>query len=90
MGHEDAGHYAAKHPKGTQIDPKIESAITSKLSDNRITCAAAHALAAATKNYPGAINHAARHLPADDRQHLGHPLRLGPIAFRHRQGPAVG
>ena len=46
MTHHDAGHYAAKHPQGTPIDPKIESALTTKLSDKHISCAAAHALAA--------------------------------------------
>ncbi len=55
MTHHDAGHYAAKHPDGTQIDPKIESGITAKLSDNHITCAAAHALAAELAVSPAQI-----------------------------------
>jgi len=46
MTHEDAGHYASKHPKGTEADPKIVEQVRQKLSDNHITCAAAHAVAA--------------------------------------------
>lgn len=55
MTHQDAGHYAAKHPEGTRIDPEIKSALTSKLSDNRISCAAAHALAAELSVSPAQI-----------------------------------
>ena len=46
MTHEDAGHYASKHPKGVETDPKIVEPVRQKLSSNRITCAAAHAVAA--------------------------------------------
>ena len=45
MTHEDAGHYAAKHPDAT-IDSTIAAAIEAKQDDGRITCAAAHAIAA--------------------------------------------
>ena len=45
MTHEDAGHYASKHPKGIEADPKVVEQIRQKLSDNHITCAAAHAIA---------------------------------------------
>jgi hypothetical protein len=45
MTHEDAGHYASKHPKGVTADPKIVEQIKQKLSDNHITCAEAHAVA---------------------------------------------
>ena len=55
MTHHDADHYAAKHPEGTEIDPKIKSALTSKLSDNRLSCAAAHALAAELSVSPSQI-----------------------------------
>jgi hypothetical protein len=44
MTHEDAGHYAAKHPDA-KTDPAIAAAIEEKQSDGRITCAAAHAIA---------------------------------------------
>ena len=45
MTHEDAGHYASKHPKGIEADPKVAEQIRQKLSDNHITCAATHAIA---------------------------------------------
>jgi hypothetical protein len=44
MTHEDAGHYAGKHPD-TKIDANIARAIAEKENDGRITCAAAHAIA---------------------------------------------
>jgi hypothetical protein len=46
MTHEDAGHYASKHPKGAEADPRIMEQVRQKLSDNHITCTAAHAVAA--------------------------------------------
>jgi hypothetical protein len=45
MTHEDAGHYAGKHPEAS-IDASIAAAIEAKQSDGRISCAAAHAIAA--------------------------------------------
>ena len=45
MTHEDAGHYAAKHSPDTKLDTKIAEAITKKLHDGKITCAAAHKIA---------------------------------------------
>ena len=45
MTHEDAGHYAAKHPEGTKADPKIEHRLQEKIKDGKISCAAAHAIA---------------------------------------------
>jgi len=45
MTHEDAGHYASKHPEGTEADSRILAAIKQKLADNHIACAAAHAVA---------------------------------------------
>jgi hypothetical protein len=44
MTHEDAGHYAAKHPDAI-TDPAIAAAIEEKQTDGRVTCAAAHAIA---------------------------------------------
>ena len=46
MTHEDAGHYASKHPEGVKADPKVTAQIQQKLSDNHISCRAAHAIAA--------------------------------------------
>jgi hypothetical protein len=45
MAHEDAGHYAAKHPSGTKVDPSIKQKLETKLSAGKIRCAAAHAIA---------------------------------------------
>ncbi len=45
MTHEDAGQYAAKHPKRTTCNPKIAEAVKQKVSDGRITCAAAFKIA---------------------------------------------
>lgn len=45
MTHEDAGHYAAKHPDGLKPDAKIVEAVEQKVSDKRITCAAAFQIA---------------------------------------------
>ena len=45
MTHEDAGHYAAKHPEGLKPDAKIAEAVEQKVSDKRITCAAAFQIA---------------------------------------------
>jgi hypothetical protein len=45
MTHTDAGHYAAKHPD-SEINPAIADAIEQRADEGRITCAAAHAIAA--------------------------------------------
>jgi len=45
MTHEDAGHYRAKHPTDTKLDPKIAEAIRQNTVDGKITCAAAHKIA---------------------------------------------
>ena len=45
MGHEDAGHYAAKHPEGTKSNPDIERMLKEKISNDQISCAAAHGIA---------------------------------------------
>ena len=41
MAHEDAGHYAGKHPQGTIADPHIEKAVKTSASGSNITCSAA-------------------------------------------------
>jgi len=51
MTHEDAGHYGEKHP-GAERDPEIEKQVKQKISGGRITCADAHAVAAALKVSP--------------------------------------
>jgi len=54
MTHEDAGHYAAKHPDA-KADPAIAAAIEEKQTDGRITCAAAHAIASKLGCPPEAV-----------------------------------
>jgi hypothetical protein len=44
MTHEDAGHYAGKHPGG-KIDETLAAAIAGKEKEGRITCAAAFTIA---------------------------------------------
>ncbi|MBN2466510.1 MAG: hypothetical protein JXD19_00025 [Deltaproteobacteria bacterium] len=45
MTHQNEGHYAAKHPPGTALDPKICEALEKKQANGKITCAAAHSVA---------------------------------------------
>jgi hypothetical protein len=45
MTHENAGHYAAKHPEETRSNPQIAEALKQIISAGRITCAAAHKIA---------------------------------------------
>ena len=45
MGHQDVGHFAAKHPQGTKIDPAVEKKIRQHLSGNQLNCVAAHNIA---------------------------------------------
>jgi len=42
MTHKDAGHYAAKHPRDTKLDSRIAEMVKQKISNGKITCAAAH------------------------------------------------
>lgn len=46
MTHENAGHYAAKHPKGTVPDARISAMLKTKVKDGKVSCAAAHGIAA--------------------------------------------
>jgi hypothetical protein len=55
MTHEDAGHYAAKHPKGAEADPKVAEQIKQNLSNNHISCAAAHEIAATLSVLPAQV-----------------------------------
>jgi hypothetical protein len=45
VSHQDAGHYATKHPVGSVPDPKIVAALQPKASGSSITCAVAHEIA---------------------------------------------
>lgn len=55
MTHEDRGHYAKKHPADKEVDPDIVKAIEEKVSDNKITCTAAHKTAENTGAKPGEV-----------------------------------
>ncbi len=46
MTHEDAGHYSAKHPPGSDYQPEIAAAIKEKADGDQISCAKAHQIAA--------------------------------------------
>jgi len=52
MTHEDAGHYGAKHPAGTQSDPAVAAALSERARDSRLTCTAAHEVATTFKIAP--------------------------------------
>ena len=45
MGHEHAGHYAAKHAPGTQLNPQIAELVKQRASEGKITCTNAHRIA---------------------------------------------
>ena len=45
MTHEDAGHYAAKHPPGTKPDQAIAEAVRARSQDGLVTCTDAHRIA---------------------------------------------
>ena len=55
MTHEDAGHYAGKHPTGTAPDPAAAAALEVEAGDGRITCAAAFEVADALGVSPSEI-----------------------------------
>ena len=44
--HEDAGHYAGKHPEGTELNSSAAGAVKSRVQNERISCRAAHEAAA--------------------------------------------
>ncbi len=41
MTHEDAGHYAAKHPKGAKVSEALLEAVKETASQGKISCAQA-------------------------------------------------
>jgi len=54
MTHENAGHYAAKHP-GAALNPHLAAKLKEKIIAGRITCGAAHATARDLKVSPGEV-----------------------------------
>lgn len=55
MPHEFCGHYAAKHPPGTEADERIAEAVRAAASDGRVSCAAAHRIAADLGVHPSEV-----------------------------------
>ncbi len=55
MTHEDAGHYAAKHPPGTELNPSVAEAVKQKGAGDSLSCAAAHAIAGNLGIPPGDV-----------------------------------
>lgn len=55
MTHEDAGHYAKKHPPERNVKPEIAEAVKQRASDGAISCAAAHKIAVDLGVPPGEI-----------------------------------
>ena len=45
MTHENAGHYAKKHPADRKVKKEIVQAVKQKASDGEISCSAAHKIA---------------------------------------------
>ncbi len=55
MTHEDAGHYAAKHPPGTALNQAVVEALKQKGTGESISCVTAHAIAADLNLTPGEV-----------------------------------
>lgn len=55
MAHEDAGHYAAKHPAGSKPDPRIAAAVEKSARDGKLSCAAAFAITADLRTAPADV-----------------------------------
>jgi hypothetical protein len=55
MTHEDAGHYAAKHPADIKLNPNIAAAIEKKARDGKLPCAAAFSIAADLEVHPADV-----------------------------------
>jgi hypothetical protein len=55
MTHEFSGHYAAKHPAGTELDSRIADAVRAKGGDGTLSCAAAHRIATDVGIHPSEV-----------------------------------
>ena len=53
--HQDAGHYAKKHPEGTDLNERAAEAIGKRVRNEKISCSDAHAAAAEVGVSPGEI-----------------------------------
>lgn len=86
MTHEDAGHYAAKHPAGTQPDPRIAEAVKREVSDGKITCSAAFKISR-DLNAPPARVGTVIDLLSPNREMSARAVRLSPdVANRKTRG----
>lgn len=54
MGHEDQGNYAGKR-QGAELNQRIAASVKDRISDNAITCAEAHEIAAKLKVDPAEV-----------------------------------
>ena len=55
MTHLDKGHYAKKHASDQHINPTIADRIKGHVSEDEITCAAAHGIAETLKVPPAEV-----------------------------------
>jgi len=55
MTHEDAGHYAAKHPEDRKPDPAVQKAVLEAAKNGEVTCGAAHRIAASCGTTPSEV-----------------------------------
>jgi hypothetical protein len=55
MTHEDAGHYAAKHPRGTEPNAALAAEIEKRADQGALTCATAHTIAEALEVAPAEV-----------------------------------
>ncbi len=55
MTHEDAGHYAAKHPPEKKLNQEIAGAVSLKAVNGRISCSSAHKIAGSLKVPPAEV-----------------------------------
>lgn len=55
MTHEFSGHYAAKHPPGTEADARIADAVRASAKDGSLSCAAAHRIATDLGVHPSEV-----------------------------------
>ena len=55
MTHEDAGHYAKKHPEGTHISQELHDLLKPYTLEGQITCAESHKIARDLKRSPAQV-----------------------------------
>ena len=55
MSHEDEGHYAEKHPGGTEIHRTAAESIKQRSSYGKLTCKEAHAISSTLKIAPAEV-----------------------------------